>query len=325
MVGEKYWVSKLVGELNRELNLGLAMTVSGGWTLSAAQGKQAKCETGRMVLVGASNAERTATALKKSGTEVLKVTRPGWAVTKDNVEAVCVEVESERLDKDTIVIQCLDNSTFYLVDEETGSMTLPVKGDKGIYHVTGKIVVTKDMQLELMLSRLEVLLKRRPEDLKVLVCPLPRFLEDCCKEHERSEDEKKEDGGRQLKELWEMRRSIKTFLVKKKLQNVVMVDPLAVLEVGKDVMEVRKVMADNYHLKAKHVVQLAARIRETVVSWQQGGKRKAEEKLATDSKKIRLGSEGQTSGNGRAAQGGRGGGLAKGGYKPTRGHRGRRY
>jgi len=93
----------------------------------------------------------------------------------------------------------------------------------------------------------------------------------------------------------------------------------------KDIMEVRKVMVDNYHLKTKHVVQLAARIRETVVSWQQGGKRKAEEKLMTDSKKIRLCSVGQTSGNGRAAQGGRGGGQAKGGYRPTMGHRGRKY
>jgi len=172
---------------------------------------------GRVVVIGASNAGKIAAPLERGGVSIMRMTRPGWAVTRDHVEAVVQVVELERKEKDVLVIHWLENGTYYLVNEDTGSMSLPAKGGDGIYHVTGRVCLAKEMQLELLLGRLEQLLKLRPEELKVLVCPLPRFLGDCCKEHERAPEEKKAEGERQLKELWKMRRGIKSFLFKRKI------------------------------------------------------------------------------------------------------------
>jgi len=71
---------------------------------------------------------------------------------------------------------------------------------------------------------------------------------DCSKEHMRTDREKEEDRKRQMKELWELRRAVKTFLVVNKIKNVVMVDPLAALGVGSDMVKAREIMADNFHL-----------------------------------------------------------------------------
>ena len=128
-------------------------------TLSAVQGRADQVRIGRVVTIGASNAGKTATALVKGGISVLKITRPGWAVTKDSVEAVMQEVESEKLENDIMLIQWMDNSSFFMVNEDTGNMALPDKGEDDIYHVTGRVQVAKDMQLDMLLVKLEPLLK----------------------------------------------------------------------------------------------------------------------------------------------------------------------
>jgi hypothetical protein len=105
-------------------------------------------------------------------------------------------------------------------------MELPKKGEHdNIFHVTGKVAVSKDMQLE----NLEPLLEWNPDCLKLLLCPLVRFLEDCCEAHQREEQTRKEDGIRQLKELYQLRRMLKSWILRKKHKHIILVDPLACL------------------------------------------------------------------------------------------------
>jgi len=309
----------MMGELNRELNLGLATAVSVGRTLSAVQVRADQVSIGRVVVIGASNAGSTATALVKMNTSVYKVTRPGWALTKEAVEAAVQEVEAESLDNDVYVIQALENSTFFLVNEETGNMALPAKGEGDIYHVTGRVHVSKEMQLELLLARVEPLLKMRQDRLKILICPLPRFLEDCCGSHSREEDEKVKEGNRQMKELWEMRRGVKSFLITKKVKNVIMLDPLEALGVGRDLAKIRSMMADNFHLKPSFVKLLAESVKKQIKDWQSGGKCKGEEMEGEAAKRMRM--DGQTSGSERGSTRGPGGGWKRGGFGPNRGRK----
>jgi len=307
--GERFWCTKLIGELNRELSLGLDMSVSVGRTLASVQGRADQVQIGRIIVIGASNAGKTATALRQGGVSVLPITKSGWVASKDNVEAVMVEVECEKRDQDVFLIQCMENGTFYLLNEETGNMALPEKTENGAFHATGKVCVAKEVQLEMLLGRLEPLLRKWPETVKILVTPLPRFMEDCCEKHGRKEEDKVKDGGRQLKELWELQRGIKTFLISKKLKNVLMLDPLAVLEVGGDLGKVRAAMADNFHLKAENAKLLAAKAKELIKDWQAGGKRGGEALDGALAKKPRLENAGRMSGNER---GGGGAGAARG-------------
>ncbi len=71
-------------------------------------------------------------------------------------------------------------------------------------------------------------------------------MEDCCAEHARSEE-----SGRVLKELWQMRRGIKTFPVTRKIRNVLLVDLLAILEAGADLQKAKMILKDGVHVGAQ--------------------------------------------------------------------------
>jgi len=62
-----------------------------------------------------------------------------------------------------------------------------------IFHVIGKVTVSKDMQLGTLgmhlLEKLEPLLAWSQDTLKVLLCSLVRYLEDCCAAHPRDEQQ----------------------------------------------------------------------------------------------------------------------------------------
>jgi hypothetical protein len=61
----------------------------------------------------------------------------------------------------------LENSIFFMLNGETGSMVLPTRDEQdGIFHVTGKVTVSKDVQLETLLDKLEPLLSGYPDNLK---------------------------------------------------------------------------------------------------------------------------------------------------------------
>ncbi len=136
-------------------------------------------------------------------------------------------MKAEYREGDILLIQCLENSIFFfMLNGETGCMELPKKDDTdGIFHVTGKVTVSKDMQLDALLERLEPLLEWNQDGLKVLLCP----LHDCCVDPSRNEQQRKEDGVRMLKELYQLRRALKTRLIQRKIRNVILVDPLACL------------------------------------------------------------------------------------------------
>ncbi len=150
--GERYWITKIVLELNREVGLGLATAWSVGRTMSAVRRQAESVQMGRIFAIGASNAGYTAAALESKGVRTVSASVPGWRITRDNVEEVLSTVQKEYREGDILLIQCLENSIFFMLNTETGCMELPERGESdGIFHVTGKITVSKDMQLDALL------------------------------------------------------------------------------------------------------------------------------------------------------------------------------
>ncbi len=90
-------------------------------------------------------------------------------------------------------------------------------------------------------------------------------MEHCCVEHAWSEEAKVADGGRILRELWQMRRGIKTFPITRKIKNVLLVDLLAILEAGADLQKAKMILKDGVHLRDECVkVVVAVYVLKTV-------------------------------------------------------------
>jgi hypothetical protein len=68
--GERYWVTLMVEELNRELRFGLAKAVSVGRTLLAVRRQEQSVKLGRVATLGASNAGKTAAGGRAGGSPV---------------------------------------------------------------------------------------------------------------------------------------------------------------------------------------------------------------------------------------------------------------
>jgi hypothetical protein len=104
--GEKYWIDKLVTEINRELKDGLAIA-SFNRTLSAVRRQANDVGKISMITVGASNSTRTAGALRRKGVEIMEMGRKGWTVSEDSVDALLEELQIVASKEDILVQQAL--------------------------------------------------------------------------------------------------------------------------------------------------------------------------------------------------------------------------
>jgi hypothetical protein len=153
---------------------------------------------------------------------------------------------------------------------------------------TGKVTVSKDVQLQMVLTKLEPLLMEDPDQLKVLVYPMVSFLQDCCTEHARREKVRQEEAARQLKELYHLRRAVKTWLITKKMKNVLLVDPLACLGATNNTADAMGILKDGIHLNGIHTAKLADKIKELVAGWVRSKKRAGDAIAGGDEKRPRL-------------------------------------
>jgi hypothetical protein len=257
--------------------------------MSAVRRQAESVEVGRVVTISASNAASTAAALGKRGVRHLALVWPGRTITKDTVEAVMQEAMAAKEPGDILLVQWLENSIYFILNEVTRNMELPTRNDDdGIFHIPGKVTVSKDVQLQMLLSKLEPLLGADPEQLKVFICPLVRFLEDCCEKHGRSESAKPDDAARQLKELYQLRRAVKSWLIVKKLKNVLLVDPLSCLGASNNIDKARAILKDGLHLKGCHMATVADKIKEVVAGWVRSRKRAGEALAGTEAKRAKL-------------------------------------
>jgi len=302
--GEKHWVDRMIVEMNRELRADLSTTVTVCRTLSAI--KRHRDNVGKMnfLSLGASNASRTAKALRKKGATVTEIGKKGWTISESSIDAVLEQLMITADKDDILILHCLDNRCFFELDS-TGNCKCPRKDENGQLHVTGRISVAKDIQLEILLDQLDPLLASRSESLVILVCPVSRHLLPCCNDHEKgSEEEKEIEGKRILKELGHLRRELKGRLLKKGYENVRMIDPMEVNYAASSVGAARAIMQDMFHMTRIGYSRLADDIKDLTHSWMLSRKRKESGSDRPDSKRARMDSSGGTADGKRAGGGG---------------------
>jgi hypothetical protein len=312
--GERHWFGLLIGEINREMRLGLDSNVSFARTLAAVKRTREDVGPIAAVTVGASNAARTATALRKKGIRVTNLGKAGWKVSEDTVAYMANELSQRAALDDILVLQCLDSNCFYVL-EKSGAMTMPCRGDDGLVHIQGKVVVARGLQLENLLELLGPLLREREGKLTILVCPSVRFLEACCHVHDTLSLEARDaEGERQLRELGSLRRKVRTWLVRNGFHDVMLADPLEAAGAAKSVSKARELMYDAVHMKPAGYAALAGKIRELTHQWMLARKRKGEPIAQPAGKRVKTDPEGSKAGASGSSVGGK-----KGGPRPPRG------
>ncbi len=160
--------------------------------------------------------------------------------------------------------------------DSNGNVQCPKRKDDGKVHVHGRIIVAKDLLLEILLDQLDPVFRSRKESLIILVCPLTRFLIPCCDTHVKGSGEEQEgEGKKMLRELGILRREIKSRLLRKGYTNVRMVDPLEVCGAAASVEAARALMVDQAHMTAAGYAKLATSIKELAHGWLLGGRGRA--------------------------------------------------
>ncbi len=287
--GERFWILRLIWELNREMRMALGTTVSLSRTMAGIN--RIANDTGglEVTCIGASNATRTTEALKRKGVKATLVGKTGWKLSNSSMAAAELELRRDGRAEAPVVLHCLDGSVFFAVGK-SGAMSIPARGKDGIVHVKGKVSVAKGLQLSQVMDQLEGFLAARKDLLTILVSPSLRFVRPCCLTHDSLPvEEKIEDGKRMLRELGSLRREIRNWLYKKGFRNVVLVDPLEANSAASSWDKAQELMADSVHMQNAGYSKLAGGIREAVQNWLIGRKRKANEEQGAAEKKPRLG------------------------------------
>jgi phosphohistidine swiveling domain-containing protein len=109
------------------MQLGLDTGVSFARTLVAVRRTREDDGPIAAVTVGASNAARRGTALKRKGVSMVNLGKAGWKISEDTVAYMAKELSHCIVQDEILVLQCLDSNCFYVL-EKSGTIAMPCKG-----------------------------------------------------------------------------------------------------------------------------------------------------------------------------------------------------
>ena len=129
-----------------------------------------------ILVVGASNSARLASALEGSGITIGRVTTTNWKPSKESVEILAshvkASVEGER--PSAIVFQMLDN-LFYMGRKIDGTTKQPAKDKTGQFHIEGDLVLApKEVQLNLY-NLMKPILEAAGTKPFIVITPMRRY------------------------------------------------------------------------------------------------------------------------------------------------------
>jgi hypothetical protein len=284
---EKYWISILADNLNKDLATDLSVDISFHRKGADIRQLELSLSSSATVVAGASNANRTALALAERNVPVTNLARPGWRITAATVDELVVRLRDVG-GGDILVLHGLDANLFVWVDEDMSSRP-PFKGRDGKYHSHGRLEVVSGYHLEKILDNIALLIDGCCGRRIILVMPIPRFWIACCAQaRTASAEDTDADRRRLLRELGRFKRAVSNLISRKKMdEKVKIVSPLEVIGVKDDLNSIEQVMLDPVHLLPACYGMVAEEIVRVLESWRDN-KRKSTTPAGGSSKKARL-------------------------------------
>jgi hypothetical protein len=270
---------------------------------------QVKTEGSRYLVIGSSNAARLHKAMEDRRLAAKLVHLGFWRVLPGNVEALCKKLPEilEEFNPTTIVLQLLDNSLFYALQEDGSLIPARRLGDE--YHMDGELVVGDKRTQQKVLDLCKLLFRSFAGRKLIVVTPLPRYVTSgCCldKDHIPNRD-KPGFLEEQLRDLDCFKKGLKDVLFSGGNRNARLMDPW----VGLRDLDLGEVWGtDPVHPKPRcyNIMVDGVLITEAKI----GGKRKASTDHGSASKSSRTGSSSYNNNSNSSSGGGgrgRGGGL----------------
>ena len=213
---------------------------------------------------------------------------------------------------DTIVLQCMDNLSFF-VQNEDGTLTMPVKSRRdNKYHVVEVLKVANKEQTNNLMRLLKPLLTCIKGAKVLLLCCMPRFLHTPCCEEDSHMVEKEMSSI--TSDLVAMKKTIRSYVFTEKLKDVRVVDPATFCNMSEP-----SCWEDAVHFTADQYGKIADGLTSLIAGVEEPPEERGRDN--PDAKRIRLLSSTVPFGVGGHSAGGRG----QGGRGMGRGHGGRLY
>jgi hypothetical protein len=180
------------------------------------------------VVVGSSNASKTAKGLSLQGISNTVVYSDGWRATSASVISLQAKVKElmATYASNAVVLQLLDNSIFFGKTEE-GAMMPVLKGPDGKYHLQGDLELpTKERQFEI-LNMLKPVLDMLKEQQIIIITPMPRYVANGCCDERGHVSNRFQRGFKEeiVAKLADVKMNIKNFLFINHYRNVTALDP----------------------------------------------------------------------------------------------------
>ena len=132
-----------------------------------------------LAVVGASVMHHILPYLASSGLTVIDLTRPGWVPTEAGIASLREAIKTVPLESTVFVADLLSNTTVRFAQFDGGT-ALPVKLGGG-YHLPGDIKVADEATIKKVVDSVAGILKDMGMADKILIPPLPRYLNaPCC-------------------------------------------------------------------------------------------------------------------------------------------------
>ena len=138
---ERALVSTLVSELNTKFSAGLDSNFSTSRDVRADTEEDDQ-SLDSFIVVGGSHASRLVSALLRLGESVTCLAKPTWRLTDENVsESAKALADAVKGNSEAVVLFHLFDSCIYFSSSSPGEQALPKRGEDGVYHVPGDLVL----------------------------------------------------------------------------------------------------------------------------------------------------------------------------------------
>ena len=199
--------------------------------------KEARSEPGtkmKILVVGASNAERLALELEQKPCSITRIITTNWRPALSGAVPDLVKQIEEAMavsEPEVVVFEMLDN-LLYMGKNQEGE-TRHSKWDKHrVYHVVGDLIMaSKESQLSIyrLLKPIFMAIGSKPF---LLITPFPRYMfQACCEDQTHVSNLKNTDfGENMLSSLEDIRTNFRGFLFSDNLRRVTVLNPTPILE-----------------------------------------------------------------------------------------------
>jgi len=283
-------VLKLIADLNSLLALDLLPVPC--FDRKAERCDMEPIDNTNYILVGGSNALRTANGLARAGKKAFAATIPGWRPTAALLGPLLKKIERAlelcKTTVNTVLVYQLHDNCFYFGRGEDGSLLPATKGKDDKFHVLGaSVLAPKELQYMAFKQTLPIL-EAGGNIRKIVLGPLPRYwVKPCCADRKHCSNMADVDYQKTLESaIYESKGNLKAFCFRHGLREIRIVSSWQLLKNEDNLWSEDPVHMCNagYDILAANIISTAEELKKKRVASEAAGNPNKKTRFDTDSR-----------------------------------------